>query len=293
LTSAWQPSVSLVVPVYNGEKTIGACLDSLLALHYPDALIELVVVDNASRDGTATVLRQYEGRVVRLRESTRGPAAARNAGVRAASGEVIAFTDADCRVDPDWLGAIVAPLADESVGVAGGTIRAIPPAGEVERFGEAIHDHRRAIEVYEPPYAITMNWASRRAVLEELGSFDERFRRGEDVDLSYRMVQAVYTLVFAPAAVIYHHHEESLAGLFREGFQHGFHGVHALKHHREFLETFGHSRVDRQGYVAIGARLIDWARGTDRAASRCDAVFNSGKKAGKLLGSVRFGDFNV
>ena len=103
------------------------------------------------------------------------------------------------------------------MGIAGGTIRAVPPAGDVERFGEVIHDHRRAIEVFEPPYAITMNWASRRSVLEELGGFDERFRRCEDVDLSYRMIQAGYRLAFAPAAVIYHHNEENLAGLFREG----------------------------------------------------------------------------
>jgi GT2 family glycosyltransferase len=293
LTSAWRPAVSVVVPVYNGEKTIAECLDSLLALRYPRDRLELLVVDNGSRDGTAAVLQRYGSRIVRLDESTRGPAAARNAGLRAAGGEVVAFTDADCRVDPDWLAAIVAPLADPRVGIAGGTIRALPPANEVERFGEVIHDHRQAIEVFEPPYAITMNWASRRAVLEELGGFDERFRRGEDVDLSYRMIQAGYTLAFAPAAVIYHHNEERLAGLFREGFQHGFHGVFALKQHEAFVRAFGHTRVDRQGYIRIGARMLDWARGRDRSTSGCDAVFNTGKKAGKLLGSMRFGHLDI
>ena len=251
------------------------------------------MVDNGSRDGTADALRSYGDRIVRLQEATRGPAAARNAGLRGARGEVVAFTDADCRVDPDWLTAVVAPLDNPRVGIAGGTIRAIPPASDVERFGELIHDHRQAIEVFEPPYAITMNWASRRAVLDELGGFDERFRRCEDVDLSYRMTQAGYTLAFAPNAVVYHHNEENLAGLFREGFQHGFHGVHALKHHQEFLRGFGHARVDRQGYIAIGARMFDWARGRDRSTSRCDAVFNSGKKAGKLLGSMRFGHLDI
>ena len=279
--------------MFDGERTIGACLDSLLRLRYPADQVELRVVDNGSRDGTARVLDRYGERIVRLEEATRGPAAARNAGARGARGEVVAFTDADCRVDPDWLGAIVEPLKDPRVGIAGGTIRAIPPAGDVERFGEFIHDHRRAIEVFEPPYAITMNWASRRSVLEELGGFDERFRRCEDVDLSYRMVQAGYTLAFAPAAVIYHHNAENLAGLFREGFAHGFHGVLALKHHDDFVRGFGHSRVDGQGYIAIGARALDWARGRERSTSRCDAVFNSGKKAGKLLGSMRFGHIDI
>lgn len=282
-----------MIPVLNGEHTIGDCIDSLLELRYPAEKLELLVVDNGSRDGTARVLQNYGDRIVRLEEATRGPGAARNAGLRGARGEVVAFTDADCRVDPDWLMEVVAPLDDPRVGIAGGTIRAIPPAGDIERFGELIHDHRQAIEVFEPPYAITMNWASRRAVLEELGGFDERFRRCEDVDLSYRITQAGYTLAFAPDAVVYHHNEENLAGLFREGFQHGFHGVYALRQHQEFLRRFGHARVDGQGYIAIGARMLDWARGRDRSTSRCDAVFNSGKKAGKLAGSLRFGHLDI
>ena len=277
-----------MVPVLDGEQTIGECIDSLLELRCPAERVELLVVDNGSRDGTAGVLRRYGERIARLEESTRGPGAARNAGLRASGGDVVAFTDADCRVDPDWLTAVVAPLAAPRVGIAGGTIRALPPANEVERFGEVIHDHRQAIEVFEPPYAITMNWASRRAVLEQLGGFDERFRRCEDVDLSYRMTQAGYTIVFAPGALVYHRNEAHLAGLFREGFAHGFHGVHALKHHEDFVRPFGHSRLDRQGYIRIGARVLDWARGRDRSTSGCDAVFNTGKKAGKLLGSMRF-----
>jgi glycosyltransferase involved in cell wall biosynthesis len=288
MTSAWQPSVSVVVPVYNGEETIVECLDSLLALQYPEDRVELVVVDNGSRDGTVRLLRRYGDCVTRLAESKRGPAAARNAGLRAAGGDVVAFTDADCRVDPDWLAAIVAPLEDPRVGIVGGTIRATSPGNDIELFGEVIHDHRKAIEVFQPPCAITMNWASRRGVLQELGGFDERFRRGEDGDLSYRVSQAGYTLAFAPAAVVYHRNEDRLRGLFREGFAHGFHDVLLLKHHEEFVRAFGHSRLDRRSYVAIGARMLDWARGKDPARSRCVAVFNSGKKAGKLLGSMRF-----
>ena len=283
----------MVVPVYNGEETIAECLDSLFALHYPEDRVELLVVDNGSRDASATVLRRYGERIVRLDEAKRGPAAARNAGVRRAGGDVVAFTDADCQVDPDWLAELVAPLDDARVGIAGGTIRALTPANDVERFGEEIHDHRQAIEVFEPPYAITMNWASRRAVLEELGGFDEGFRRCEDVDLAYRMSQAGYRLAFAPEAVVYHHNEDDLAGLFRKGFAHGFHAVHALKRHEEFVSGFGHSRLDRRSYVAIGASMLDWARGKNPGRARCDAVFNSGKKAGKLLGSLRFGHLDL
>jgi mycofactocin glycosyltransferase len=282
------PTASVVIPVRNGERTIDDCIRSLLALRYPPDRLELLVVDNGSRDRTLELLQRYGERVVLVCEGTRGPGAARNAGLRGARGDVIAFTDADCVVDRDWLSRMVAPLRDPCVGIAGGTILARRPANAVERFGETIHDHRMAIEVYRPPYAITMSWASRRDVLLELGGFDERFRRGEDSDLSYRVGRAGYALVFVPEAVVHHRNEATLLGLFGEGFEHGFHGVHTLKRHREFLRELGHRRVNGRTYAHIGAQLRNWARGTDAERASCDAVFNSGKKAGKLVGSVRF-----
>jgi glycosyltransferase involved in cell wall biosynthesis len=281
------PAVSVVVPVRNGAATIDDCLWSLLELRYPGRL-ELLVVDNGSTDGTPEVLARHDERIVVVHEPTRGPAAARNAGLRGATGDVVAFTDADCVVDPDWLARLVVPLADPAVGIAGGRILARPPAGPVERFGEEIHDHRMAIEVYDPPYAITMSWASRREVLEVLGGFDEGLRRCEDVDLSYRIVQAGYGLVYVDEALVYHRNESGLPGLFGEGFAHGFYGVQARKRHERFLRRLGHAPVNGRAYAEIGSRVVDWARGRDRARSRCDAVFNSGKKAGKLAGSLRF-----
>ncbi|MGH2991960.1 MAG: glycosyltransferase [Solirubrobacterales bacterium] len=293
MTATYRPSVSVIVPVYNAEATIDECVRSLLELRYPRDKLELLVVDNDSRDGTAGVLREYGDRIVLLHERRRGAAAARNTGLARARGEVVAFTDADCAVDPDWLRHIVVPLQDSGVGIAGGTILAGPSANDVERFGEEIHDHRRAIEDLRPPYAITMSWASRREVLRELGGFDEHFRRCQDVDLSFRAVQADYALAFVAEAVVYHRNENSLTGLFREGFVHGFHGVRARKRHQDFLRRYGHGRINLRGYTAIGSRLRDWARGRDTPRSGCDAVFSSGKKAGGLLGSLRFGHLDL
>jgi cellulose synthase/poly-beta-1,6-N-acetylglucosamine synthase-like glycosyltransferase len=294
MNSTYEPSVSVVVPAYNAEATIDECVRSLLELRYPREKLELLVVDNESRDGTAKALRRYrDDRIALLGERKRGAAAARNAGLAHSGGEVVAFTDADCAVDPDWLRHLVVPAQYPGVGIAGGTILAGPSATDVERFGEEIHDHRRAIEVYRPPYAITMSWASRRELLRELGGFDERFSRCQDVDLSFRVVQAGYALAFVPEAVVYHRNEDSLPGLFREGFVHGFHGVHARKRHEDFLRRYGHGRFNSRGYAAIGSRLCDWARGRDTPRSGCDAVFNVGKKAGKLLGSLRFGHLDL
>lgn len=286
------PSASIVVPVRDAERTITECVRSLLELR-ADPAPELVVVDNGSTDGTLEALRGFGDRIVVLHEARRGAAAARNAGIAGSRGELIAFTDADCTVEPDWLAELASACDDPRVGVAGGTILATPGANQVELYGESIHDHRSAIEVYEPPYAITMNWASPRRVLEQVGGFDEDFLRCQDVDLSFRIVQAGYRLAFVPGAVVHHHNESTLGGLFREGFTHGFHGVKARKRHAGFLRSYGHARGGPPRLGQIGSSVVDWARGRDAERARCEAAFNSGKKAGRLLGSARYGRLDV
>ena len=102
-------AASVIVPVFNGADTIGECLASLLALDYPPSGFEIVVVDNGSTDGTAAVVAGLGGRVRLLHEPVRGASAARNRGVRAARGRLVAFTDADCAVEPHWLARLVEP----------------------------------------------------------------------------------------------------------------------------------------------------------------------------------------
>jgi GT2 family glycosyltransferase len=187
----------------------------------------------------------------------------------------------------------VQPLQDARVGIAGGAIRALPPANAVAAFGEQIHDHRLAIEVFEPHYAITMSWASPRALLQRLGGFDARFRRCEDVDLAYRVQQAGYALRFAPRAVVYHRNETTLRGLFQEGFLHGVYAVQTHKAHRAYVAAYGHRRLYARGYLDLAATCARAARGPGRAIARCECAFGLGKKLGKALGSLRFADLDL
>lgn len=283
------PKVSVVVPVYNGEKTVEACLKSLLALDYPEDHRELIFVDNASTDKTTEILRCYGNKIRVTVEGKRGPAAARNHGLRQARHEIVAMTDADCAVDPGWLRRLLEPLRDPSVGLVGGRILSTRPCNSVELFGERIHDHRMAIEVWMPPYVITMNWASRQSLLEDVDLFDENFMRCEDVDLAYRLFRRGAKFVFASDAIVYHRNENSLGDLFHEGYLHGFYSVQAIKKHRSLLRQHGHRRIQWSGYAALLRSLKENLRGPNPAEARCELVFNSGKKFGKLMGSLRFG----
>jgi GT2 family glycosyltransferase len=277
------PEVSVVVPVFNGEKTIAACVRSLLALEYPRERLEILVVDNQSTDATRDRLREFGTAIQVLAEPTRGASAARNCGVRAARGRIVAFTDADCRVDRAWLSHLVAPLADPAVGISGGTISS-DGTGRIERFGEIVHDHRRAIEAPDAPYVVTMNWASRRDVLLEAGLFDERLLRSQDVDLSYRIHDAGYRMVYTPDAIIWHRNERHLAGLLREGYVHGRYGVPVAMRSGRMTSTLG-QRLRR--YARRHRRHVTGMRRGSLVEGGLASLFELGRMAGEIVARGR------
>lgn len=280
------PRASVVIAVRNGASAIGDCVDSVLATEAGDLAFEVIVVDNASTDGTRAILEGYRGAIRLLHEETRGAAATRNRGIREARAELIAITDADCIVDRHWLPRLVEPLSDPSVGVVGGAMLSRRPCNRIEAFGERIHDQRAAIEHFEPPYVISANWASRRAVLLEVGLFDESLLRGQDVDLAWRIHRAGYRLVYQDGAPIYHLNERTLPGLVHEGFTHGYHGVRVLGKHR----TGGESRGMRGG-TRIGRRLARDLRAIfvdrDHVAASLQLLFDLGKSSGELFALSR------
>src|SRR5262249_36284651 len=161
-------------------------------LDYPRGRRELLVVDNASQDATLQILERYRSELGILHAPFRGPAAARHAGLTRATGDVVAFTARDCIVDPSWLRHLVAPLCNPAGGIVDGKNLARRPCGRIAEFAERVHDHRRAIEEIRPPYAITMNWASPRAALHEVGLFHRDLLRCSDVEMAYRMIHAGY-----------------------------------------------------------------------------------------------------
>ncbi|HEX2711992.1 MAG TPA: glycosyltransferase, partial [Candidatus Acidoferrales bacterium] len=118
------PRISVVVCCYNGECTIRGCFDSLGRLRYPN--FEVIVVDDGSTDATSLIAQEYHFRLIRTQN--RGLSAARNSGMEAATGEIVAYTDCDCCPDPHWLTYLAATfLSSNHAGVGGPNIA--PPGG--------------------------------------------------------------------------------------------------------------------------------------------------------------------
>ena len=277
------PAFSIVVPVFNGAATIVQCVESLLAIDYPRELFEIICIDNASTDATAAHLKRFLPGIRILREETRGAAAARNCGILAACHETIAFTDADCVVDAGWLRALASRVGEPGVGIVGGRIAARQGGNSVERFGERIHDHRRAIEDLRPPYVITMNWASPKQLLVNIGLFDESLLRGQDTDLAFRIGAAGWRMVYAPDAVVRHFNERTLWGLFCEGHTHGRYAPllrsrHGAKRKHVPLWKQVQKALQRLGQTAA----LVGADGTWR-----DHFYACAFNAGKAVGEIR------
>ncbi|MDX2034604.1 MAG: glycosyltransferase [Blastocatellia bacterium] len=210
-----EPRVSVVIPVYNGAKTIARTIERLFEQTLRPC--EIVIVDDGSTDGTADALARFGERIRVVRKANGGPASARNAGVRAAEGAFIAFTDSDCLPDQDWLRHLLAGFDREELAGVGGIVRGVD-ATLTGQYVDAIRLlDPQADETGEIPYLITANACFRREALLRAGLFDERFRKpgGEEPELCARIRRLGYRFAAAESAVVLHHHRQTPGSLFR------------------------------------------------------------------------------
>jgi len=239
--------VSVVVCTRERAATLVGCLEHLAGLTYPG--LEFVVVDNAPRSAaTREVVEALAARDPRFRyvlEARPGLSIARNTGLRAATGDVVAFTDDDVRVDPLWVHGLVRGFARRA-DVA--CVTGLAAAASLDSPLEAYFDGRvswaavRAPRVFDLgagredgalyPFAAGVfgtgaNFAVRRSVMLELGAFDEALgagaptRGGEDLDAFVKVVLEGYALAFEPSAVVWHHHRSDLAALRTQMYGYG------------------------------------------------------------------------
>jgi GT2 family glycosyltransferase len=200
--------VSVCVPTYRRPGPLAEALDALLALDPPDGGYEVVVVDDGSpvEDGVGAVLEAAAaGAPVPLRwerlPANAGPAAARNAAWRVAAGEWLAFTDDDCRPARDWLVRLLDRADAAGADVVQGRTRPDPDKAHLLAEPWA----RSMVVDEQNEYFQTCNILYRRALVADLGGFDERFRAiGDDTDLGWRALAAGARVVFAGDAVVDH-----------------------------------------------------------------------------------------
>lgn len=254
LRERW-PSMSVIVCARNEEEMIAGCLSSLAACEYP--ALEVIVCDDGSRDRTLAIARQFPFRILELPHG--GLSAARNAGIAAAGGELVAFLDADARCHPDWPFHLALSLEQEGVVATGGPNLPVEGAGFVERA--VARSPGGPVEVLltddRAEHVAGCNMAFRREVLVAVGGFRPCYTAaGDDVDLCWRLLDLGHRIGFAASAQVRHHRRRTVRGYLRQQRGYGraermLSGPHAHRFNR-----LGQARW--AGVVYGGAPLLPW-----------------------------------
>jgi glycosyltransferase involved in cell wall biosynthesis len=204
-----EPTVSVVIPVLNGASILGECLDAIAAQQGAPPF-EVVVVDNGSRDATPRLVESHPVGARLLHEPTRGPYAARNTGMAAGRGEIIALTDADCVPQPGWLAGGVRAIRDGADVVGGAIVQRASAAPTVwERYDRATYLRQERF-VREQRFAATANLFVRTAVVADIGGFRPELVASGDLEFGHRATDAGYALAYSADAPVLHHPRTTL-----------------------------------------------------------------------------------
>lgn len=204
--------ISVVIPHLNQPAMLARCLASLRAGQRQAD--EIIVVDN----GSASLPTALCAGVTLLQESVPGPGPARNRGIQAATGDVLAFIDADCLAAPDWLAAAEAAMADPSAKILGGDVRiayANPARLTMLEAYESIYAYRMDRYIAREGFTGTGNLVVRRGVLDDVGAF-AGIGIAEDRDWGRRATAKGYAIRYAAGMRVYHPARTSFADLFRK-----------------------------------------------------------------------------
>ena len=244
---------SIVIPAYNAGRTLSDTLAALRDQSIPPEDYEVIVVDDGSTDETPSVARHSGAKCIT--QPNRGPAAARNSGVRVARGEFILFTDADCVPEREWIRQMTLPFQNQrTAGVKGAyRTRQTEPAA---RFAQAEFEDRYDLLEKFPAIDMvdTYSAAFRRDVLVGMGLFDESFpvASNEDTELSYRLCAMGYRLVFNRKAVVYHRHPDTFSKYLRLKFKRAYWRMVVYRKYpgKTFRDTYTPTVVKLQTVVA-------------------------------------------
>ena len=253
------PRVSVVVASYNGARTLRPCLESLGRLNYPN--YEVILVDDGSQDDSARIAAAFP--MVRFLPHGRnlGLSVARNTGIAAATGEIVAFTDSDCRADEDWLYYLVGDLlAGDFAGIGGHNF--LPPEDSCVAAAVMVSPGGPAhvmLTDREAEHIPGCNMAFYKWALEEIHGFDPLFTKaGDDVDLCWRLQQRGRRIGFSPAGFVWHHRRSTVRAYLRQ--QRGYGEAEALlvRKHPEYFSALGggiwRGRIYAAAQLGVGFR---------------------------------------
>lgn len=212
------PKISIIIATYNNQDTIGECLKALMEQDYPQTHYEVIVMDGASQDRTVEIAKQYPVKVFSMRLNC---PAAYNYAQKIAAHPILGFVDSDAIVERMWLKKLVPRLSEANVAGVSGSIDTWNSDNPWARaIGYELKTRYQRIGRYTGRIA-TMNLLLKKAVIEEVGGWDEKLPSQYDTDFGYRMAQKGYKIAYEPTAVCYHYNRPTLKAYYRQQRQYG------------------------------------------------------------------------
>jgi glycosyltransferase involved in cell wall biosynthesis len=262
------PRISIVVCSFNGSPTIKDTMDGLLNLDYPD--FEVIVVNDGSTDSTPEIASEYPFRLIKT--ENRGLSNARNTGIDAATGEIIAFIDDDAYPDPHWLRFLALSFKEGTYVGVGGPNLPVPEDGwKAQAVANAPGPNPVLLTDRVAEHIPGCNMAFKRDALKEIGAFDPVFRTaGDDVDLCWRLRENGGVIGYSPATVVWHHRRNAFRKYWKQ--QEGYGKAESLlekkwpEKYNEFGQLKWLGRIYGKGvlqdFSSIGGRVYFGVWGT-------------------------------
>jgi mycofactocin system glycosyltransferase len=221
------PRISVVIPVKDRADELGRCLESIARIDYPQELLQVIVVDDGSSDNSADVAVAHGALIIPSGGVGRGPAAARNVGAQAADGDILAFIDSDCTASTGWLGELLPSFSEANVVAVGGLVDGMCRDSAVDRYEAVMSSLSLGAREQsggsgdDTFYLPSCNLLVRRAPFLRAGGFNDEMHVGEDVDLTWRLRDAGWTIAYLPSGRVYHEHRSSIRSFMSRRFDYG------------------------------------------------------------------------
>ncbi|OQB44502.1 MAG: putative glycosyltransferase EpsH [Parcubacteria group bacterium ADurb.Bin159] len=286
------PKISIIIPVYNREKTLKECLNSVLNQTYQD--YEVILVDNNSTDKTKEIIQEFQKkdkRVKYLFEVKKGAAAARYKGEINAKGEIILMTDSDCIVPYNWVEEMIEPIIKNKAVAVQGLKK--PAKTKINYWTEHLAEEGRRyfmerLKDNKVGMLDTANFAIKRDILKKIGYTNPAFYMVNDTELDVRLKIKGYSIYFKPFEVKHQYVDNSL-DMFKKIFLRGFWNAKILKKYKAKKEIlFIPNAIDHLHYfIGIGCELV-----TGNKNFKYNFISGFLWRIGSLCGYITLDDIN-
>ncbi len=287
--NGYSPTVTVIIPTKDRRDEVNECLESIMRQDYPKEKIEVIVVDDGSRDGTTDLVRTFPCRLF-VNTKSLGQSYCRNLAAREASGEILAFIDSDCVAGKDWLKELVPCFQWDKTGAVGGYVDGYFHKSALDRYEKAfsplnmgkhvLYDNGNRSTFYTP----TCNLLVRRHVYMETGGINEKMSVGEDVDFCWRMRRRGYHLLYTPSGVVRHRHRNELGKMMKRRADYGTSEALLYALHREKRKMFQLPSLAAVAFLSLSIAILSFSLFPLLAAAGC-FLLEAVKKTVRIMGT--------